>query len=451
MLRLKVTRPGRALVFGLDNRKTNHEARNMTVKNSVVRLRNSSAFASVKCGEGKVPAEVQVLRVGKFKHPVYGDFEITAQVLAEMKSNFDNNVRGIDLAFDYYHASDEDASGWVKDLQLREGGQELWAMVDWTPKAQQKLADRELRYFSPDFAFQWQDPETGANFQNVLFGGGLTNRPFVKEMQAIVANEPGGSLDKKKEIECGGPGSGPQGGGSGKQSPERRTALRQAALQKNRDKQNASAKQSAAIKKGQAAKKEADKANSWAANTRDAKKNANNKLNETKEGEFKMDEKDKKIAELEAKIAELEAALGADEHEKQMAAQKEGAVKAEELAKTEEENKKLLSENAALKEKAEKAETTLKLAEKNSEFNVLLSEGKACVAQKDAFIKGDMTEFIKLAQPLNLKAKGSSETGEQSQSDDIKAILKLAEEKQKANPSLTRGDAISVAKKELKK
>ena len=333
-----------------------------------MRLKNTSVFASLNLSEGhQVPNEVQVLRVGKFKHPQYGAFEITSQVLAEMKANFDKRVRGIDISFDYYHESNEDASGWVKSLELRENGAELWAKVDWTPKAAQKLAERELRYFSPDFAFKWEDPENGNSFNNVLFGGGLTNRPFVKEMQAIVADENKTGEKNMTELE-----------------------------------------------KAQAALKLAEAQNL---------KLSEEKMAMEKKMEDMIPKADgmSKVQELEAKIAELQA----------------------ELAKAKQSEESMLAEKKA-------AEAAKLCAEKENEFNVLLSEGKACAAQKDAFVKGDMAAFIKLAQPLNLKPSGSS-VSEDPNADDTKAILKLAEEKQKVNPKLSRGDAISIAKKELKK
>ncbi len=343
-----------------------------------MRLNKTSIFASIKLGEqSHVPNEVQVLRCGKFTHPTYGVFEITTQVLAEMKSNFDSRVRGIDVSFDYYHDSNEDASAWVTDLQLREGGTELWAVVDWTPKAQQKLAERELRYFSPDFAFDWQDPETGTTFNNVLFGGGLTNRPFVKEMQAIVAAENKG--ENMNELE------------------KAQAALK---LAEEKAKKLAEDVQAADKKYAEAEKKMADMVPKPAA--------------KDPEEASEVDALKKTIADLQSQLAKAQADNGA------MMAEKQKAVEAQ------------------------------KLAEKTSEFNVLLSEGKACVAQKEAFISGNMTEFIKLAQPLNLKAKGSS-SSEENISDDHKAILKLAEDKKKADPKLSMGDAISIAKKELKK
>lgn len=327
-----------------------------------MRLNQTSAFSPLKLGEGdKVPNEVQVLRVGKFKHPSYGDFEITTQVLSEMKSNFDKKIRGIDTAFDYFHASDKEASAWVNDLILKENGTQLWAVVDWTPKAEKKLAERELRYFSPDFAFKWQDPESGNVYKNVLFGGGLTNRPFVKEMQAIVADETKTGENDMTELE-----------------------------------------------KAQALVKELE--------------GKNVKLSEDKaamEKQMADMPKPDKVAQLEQQIAALQA----------------------ELAKEKQAGEAMLSEKKKMEEAA-------KLAEKTSEFNVLLSEGKACAAQKDAFISGNMQEFIKLAQPLNMKGSGGA--GTQEEADKNAKVLKLAEEKIKANPKLNKGDAISQALAEVK-
>jgi phage I-like protein len=327
-----------------------------------MRIHGSSVYAEIKLGEkAQVPNSVQVLRVGKFNHPKYGYFEVTPQTLSEMKTNFDANVRGIDMSFDYFHDSDKEASGWVKGLELKENGQELWASVDWTPKATQKLSERELRYFSPDFAFKWADPEKGGVYKNVLFGGGLTNRPFVKEMAAIVADEHKG--ETMTELE-----------------------------------------------KAQAKIKEME--------TQVLKLNEDKKMYEEKLAAAPpMD----KVAELEKQIAALQA----------------------ELAKAK-------SEGMAMGEEKKKLEEAAKLAEKKSAFNVLLSEGKACAAQEKAFIAGDMTEFIKLTQPVNLKGSGSTENVTLAEAD-FTAIIKLAEEKEKANPRLSRGESISLAKKELKK
>jgi hypothetical protein len=311
-------------------------------KKDFLRLSNTSAFSSITLAENKsVPKEVQILKVGTFKHPSYGKFEITTQTLSEMKKNFDDRVRGIDVAFDYFHDSDREASAWPQALELRENGTELWAVnVEWTPKAEKMLAERELRYFSPDFAFQWEDPESGVKHKNVLFGGALTNRPFLKEMQAIVADE------------------------------------------------------------------------------------GNANLNEPNKGE------QMELDQLKAQVADLTKAMG----------ERDATI-----VQMKADNAKLLSEK-------EESEKKVKLAEKETKFNVMLSEGKACPAQKQAFIDGNMEEFVKLAQPLNTKGTGSSEnSGTEGAEEKNAKILKFAEEKKKANPQMSYGDAVSAAKKEIEK
>lgn len=320
-----------------------------------------SVFSKIELSEkGEVPKRVQVLRVGAFKHPTHGLLDITQTVLAEMKSNFDANVRGIDTAFDYYHDSDQDASAWVQSLELSEDKKELWANVEWTPKAAQKLADRELRYFSPDFVRSWKDPESGKTHKNVLFGGGLTNRPFIKEMQPIVADEKNmkeGNMKTVAELEA-----------------ELKVANEQIV-----------------------------------------------KL--TEEAKIQLAEGGK-AAELKAKIAELQ---------KQLAA--------------------LEGDNKMLSEAKAKADGEAAAAKKESEFNVLLTEGKACAAQKEAFLKGDMSAFIKLAQAVNLKAGGSSTSTTSNISEDEDeqdAVIKLAEELVKADASLTHGESLSLAVRKIK-
>jgi hypothetical protein len=330
----------------------------------VMRINGTSYLSSIKLGDNDlVPKEVQVLRVGKFNHPRYGAFEITRQTLNEMKLNFDNKVRGIDMAFDYFHESDKEASGWVKDLVLKENGQELWADVEWTPKAQAKLAERELRYFSPDFTFEWTDPEKGVTFNNVLFGGGLTNRPFVKEMKAIVANETKG--DNMTELE-------------------------------------------------KAQKEISD------LKAQNVKLSEQNQQMEQKMADMPPAGAPDKVKELESKIAAMQQELAAEK-----------------------------AKGAQLEEEKKKADADKLMAEKEKDFNVLLSEGKAVAAQKDAFLKGNMAEFIKNAGAVNLGGMGSSESAV-TLTEDNQKILKLAEEKMKADPKLQKGDAISMARKELK-
>ena len=344
-------------------------------------------FEVLLAESGNANPEVQVLRTGKFKHPQYGEFEITPQVLAEMKSNFDKKTRGIDIAFDYFHENLKLAAGWPKELELRNDGSELWAKkVEWTPRARQMLSDKELRYFSPEFLFKWTDPESGNQVSNILFGGGLTNRPFVKGMEPIVAL---GELAENDEMQsC------------------------VSSMIPDLVKQGHDQKEAIAIAYSKCGEKKLAEINT-----------------EKSKGGIKMDEKDKMIEELKKEIAALKAKYEGGEHAVQMQAVKDA-------------NQKLCEENEKLKDK-------IRLAEREAAFNVMLSEGKTCAAQKDAYLAGDMEKFIQLSAPVNLNPKGNGGNGDESDTED--KILKLAEQKIKADPTLDVGVAFSLAKKELKK
>lgn len=135
----------------------------------------------------KIADEVQLLRTGKFNHPQFGELEIKSEMLLSMVKNFNEKVRGVDIAVDYKHDSDDIAAGWIKELILKENATELWANVEWTKSALHKLADKEFRYLSADFSLNFIDNETGQEFGPTLFGAGLTNRPFVKRMDPAVA------------------------------------------------------------------------------------------------------------------------------------------------------------------------------------------------------------------------------------------------------------------------
>lgn len=304
----------------------------------------------------------QVMKVGVFKHPKHGMLEITPEVLANMVINFNEKIRGVDIAWDYFHEFNGIASGWPVKLETRQNGTELWAETDWTPEAQRRLAEKELKYFSPDFAFEWEHPETGKVYKHVLFGGGLTNRPFLKDMKAIVANE----------------------------------------------------------------------------NT-----------NEGVPGMKTQEELLKENGKLEQKVIKLNEDLGA--------AQTELADSNSELDNLKKENAELklklqemTKSHETLMSEKKKADEAVKLAEKESEFNVLLSEGKAVVAQKEAYLKGDMKEYIKLAEKVNPKANGASGgNSSEDQGDDEDATIKLAEEIQ-TKQKVSYPEAMKQARQEIK-
>ncbi|MEW6648159.1 MAG: phage protease [Pseudomonadota bacterium] len=85
---------------------------------------------------------------------------------------------GMDLPLDYEHQSlsaaekvgPVPASGWGKELQSRDG--HIWGRVEWTARAKEAIANKEVRYFSPVFIYEKKTGRIQA-----LVGGGLTNNP----------------------------------------------------------------------------------------------------------------------------------------------------------------------------------------------------------------------------------------------------------------------------------
>jgi len=163
---------------------------------------NDIREALTNADNSKIEHEVQVLRTGMFHHPDFGEFNITKEILTSMVQNFEDEVRGVDIAIDYSHDSGGAAAGWIQGLMLKEedGFTELWALVAWTPGAAKKLSHKEFRYISADFTLDFQDNESLKRFGPTLLGAGLTNRPFVKNMQPAVtlSERNGGNMDLKE-------------------------------------------------------------------------------------------------------------------------------------------------------------------------------------------------------------------------------------------------------------
>jgi len=136
-------------------------------------------------------SEIEILRTGEWQHPEYGTIKVKESDIDKFIENFNNNARGVDLAVDQAHKPDEGAAGWFKTLRKEDSsdGVRLMATIEWTPYGKELVENKVFRYFSPEFTFNYTDAETGKTFKNVLFGGALTNRPFIKNMQPVLLEE----------------------------------------------------------------------------------------------------------------------------------------------------------------------------------------------------------------------------------------------------------------------
>src|SRR6266498_998766 len=124
----------------------------------------------------------------RFKHPVFGEIKFTPERIQNFADNVNNKVRGVDLDIDYDHkqssAHGTKAAGWVTKAEARPDG--LHYHVEFTEEARKAIRNKEYRFFSPEFADSWKNPHTGKVHKDVAFGGGITNRPFLREHIAPV-------------------------------------------------------------------------------------------------------------------------------------------------------------------------------------------------------------------------------------------------------------------------
>lgn len=97
----------------------------------------------------------------------------------------DFHDRGKDLVVDYDHATlsggEAPASGWI--TQLEKGDDGLYAVADWTPKAAERLKNREYRYHSPVIFFN------GDGHPSALHSVALTNHPSMHGYPALAADD----------------------------------------------------------------------------------------------------------------------------------------------------------------------------------------------------------------------------------------------------------------------
>lgn len=136
--------------------------------------------------------QIQIMRTGKWDHPLYGEFAVTTETLNNVISNFNNKKRGVKLVVDENHEDDHKALGIFQSL-YQQGQDALFAIIELTKRGADLLTEGAYMYFSPEIIFEGEDEETGEPIKDLLVGGAFTNRPFFKNMQPLMANEEGGN------------------------------------------------------------------------------------------------------------------------------------------------------------------------------------------------------------------------------------------------------------------
>lgn len=129
---------------------------------------------------------VHALPAGEYKHPEYGDININDGRVKSFVDGVKAKIRGIDPSINYVHNNNDVAAGWVKDAEARQDG--VWLFVEWVKDAYEAIKAKKWRYFSSEYEDEWTDSK-GKKHTDVIFGGALTNRPFMKNLVPINLSE----------------------------------------------------------------------------------------------------------------------------------------------------------------------------------------------------------------------------------------------------------------------
>lgn len=362
-----------------------------------------------------IPTDVQLLRVGKFYlDGVSEPVQITPEFIDMLVGNFKKGVRGIDIAIDYNHESEKEAAGWVRQLYTMGDGEELWARVDWTPVAKKKIAMKEYRYLSADFRTNYADNETLVNYGPTLMGAGLTNRPVVKGMapayqlseSAIPKEDNEDDLDLVE--------------GQDKQ------CMRDAINKLKGEGYKGDQLIAIALKKcGMSNQQSEDFAAALCEAFDMIEKPVYSETIKTAQGGTmaestiqKPDASAERIASLEAEVAKLTTLLETEKKDREM----------------------LLSEK--------------KNTEKRAAFDKLMTDGKVCEAQREAYMNGDVVKFSELSAVIKTQSAGTSATPPaavetpKSRDEAWDEIIKLSEPRIKSGEFKNPGHAYSAILRE---
>ena len=133
----------------------------------------------------------QIAKLGDFKDKRYGNFAITADDVGAWKKNL-SLLPGSRALIDLDHSADRpqpfrktEAAGWITDVDL--DGNKAMATLEWTPAGAQAIQEKRYLFFSPTYGPH--SDETGAQHDNVLSGGALTNRPFLNMPVITLADD----------------------------------------------------------------------------------------------------------------------------------------------------------------------------------------------------------------------------------------------------------------------
>lgn len=148
--------------------------------------------------------QVVIFQTGRYT-PGYGNtWEVTDEILGQLKKTFDEKVLGSAVSVYYGHwDSKRTAAGEVKSLSVVYNEElnkhQLVGDIKWTPNGGKAVKDREYKYISAEVTSEFRrevDAETTKKYGPVLLGAALVNEPGVYDIPPIVYSFYKKSIDK---------------------------------------------------------------------------------------------------------------------------------------------------------------------------------------------------------------------------------------------------------------
>lgn len=147
------------------------------------------SLSDIELEDGEYNSTIQGVSEGTYYHPLYGVLEFNQKFHQQLADNFNEGVVETDICIDWDHNAGP-AAGWINNIDVRDDG--LYLDIKWTKDGARDINTNRYKYFSPTIVSKWKHPKTQKEYENVLFGGALTNRPFLKDMSPVSLHEYGG-------------------------------------------------------------------------------------------------------------------------------------------------------------------------------------------------------------------------------------------------------------------
>lgn len=133
--------------------------------------------------KGNLPARLQVFPKGTYNTLPYGPMLFDDANLQQFIDNFHAGETRNEVPIDFDHEFSGlggRAGGWIADLELDDAG--LWMIPRWNSLGKELVADEQYKYISPEWSFDYQDPQNSTFHGAVLIAASLVNKPLFRDM-----------------------------------------------------------------------------------------------------------------------------------------------------------------------------------------------------------------------------------------------------------------------------